>query len=189
MKQYSNVVNGQLVDSGQSWAVKNPATTDVIGHAPISTADQVNAAVAVAKAAQPGWAAKSDAERVEILMKLMGVFSENKQYLAEWVVKEQGKPLAGPGAIFEMDAVLGWTQVPLSLDIPVDVVFEDETRRDELHRRPFGVVGAIAPWNWPLMIAIWQIIPSLRMGNTVVIKPSEYTTLGTLEMVRLMNEV
>ncbi len=189
MKQYSNVVDGNLVESTESWPVHNPATTELIGHAPVSTADQVNAAVAAAKAAQPAWAAKSDAERVEILMKLLETFSENKQYLAEWIVKEQGKPMAGPGAMFEMDAVLGWTQVPLSLEVPVEVVFEDETRRDELHRRPFGVVGAITPWNWPLMIAIWAIIPALRMGNTVVLKPSEYTTLGTLEMVRLMNEV
>ncbi|MEO0778752.1 MAG: aldehyde dehydrogenase family protein, partial [Bacteroidota bacterium] len=86
-------------------------------------------------------------------------------------------------------ACVGWTQVPASLDLPVEVVFEDDTRRDELHRKPIGVVAAIAPWNWPLMIAIWQIIPSLRAGNTVVVKPSEYTTIGTLEMVRLMNTV
>ncbi len=69
------------------------------------------------------------------------------------------------------------------------MVFEDETRRDEVHRKPLGVIAAIAPWNWPLMIAIWQIIPALRAGNTVVIKPSEYTTIGTLELVRLINTV
>jgi len=88
-----------------------------------------------------------------------------------------------------MQACVGWTQVPASLDLPVEVVFEDDTRRDELHRKPIGVVGAIAPWNWPLLIAIWQIVPSLRVGNTVVIKPSEYTPLGTLEMVRLIAAV
>jgi acyl-CoA reductase-like NAD-dependent aldehyde dehydrogenase len=91
--------------------------------------------------------------------------------------------------MFEMQACVGWTQVPASLDLPVEVVFEDDTRRDEMHRKPIGVIGAIAPWNWPLMIAIWQIIPSLRAGNTVVLKPSEYTTIGTLEMIRLMNTV
>ena len=189
METFLNTVNGDAVAASDTWEVKNPATEDVIGLAPKSTAADVDAAVAAAKAAQPGWAAKSDQERVDILMGLMGVFSEHQQYLAEWIVREQGKPLAGPGAMFEMEAVLGWTQVPLSLELPVETVFEDETRKDELHRRPFGVVAAIAPWNWPLMIAIWQIIPALRMGNTVVIKPSEYTTIGTLEMVRLMNEV
>ena len=73
--------------------------------------------------------------------------------------------------------------------MPTEVVFENEAKRAELHRKPLGVVAAIAPWNWPVLIAIWQIIPSLRMGNTVVIKPSEYTPLSTLEMVRLFNEV
>jgi acyl-CoA reductase-like NAD-dependent aldehyde dehydrogenase len=51
------------------------------------------------------------------------------------------------------------------------------------------VVAAITPWNWPLLIAIWKIVPSLRMGNTVVLKPSEYTSIGTLEMVRLIAEI
>lgn len=58
-----------------------------------------------------------------------------------------------------------------------------------MHRQSFGVVAAISPWNWPLLIAIWQIIPALRAGNTVVIKPSELTSIGTLEMVRLISEV
>ncbi|MEO1628865.1 MAG: aldehyde dehydrogenase family protein, partial [Bacteroidota bacterium] len=141
------------------------------------------------RAAQPAWAAKSDEERKEILQKVAQVLSENTEYLAKWITQEQGKPMAGPGSMFEMQACVGWTQVPASLDLPVEVVFEDDSRRDELHRRPIGVIGAISPWNWPLMIAIWQIIPSLRTGNTVVIKPSEYTPIGTLEMVRLMNAV
>jgi acyl-CoA reductase-like NAD-dependent aldehyde dehydrogenase len=91
--------------------------------------------------------------------------------------------------VFEIQGCIAWTQVPASLELPVEIAFEDESRRDEIHRKPIGVVAAIAPWNWPLLIAIWQIMPSLRMGNTVVIKPSEYTPMGTLEMVRLLNTV
>jgi acyl-CoA reductase-like NAD-dependent aldehyde dehydrogenase len=129
------------------------------------------------------------------MMKLAEVIKQEPPYLAEWVTREQGKPLGGvgpdqvPGARFELWGCEVWTQVPASLDLPVDVAFEDDTRRDEVHRKPFGVVAAIAPWNWPLLIAIWQIIPSIRAGNTVVIKPSEYTTIGTLELVRLIGEV
>jgi len=169
--------------------VKNPATGALLGYAPISSDAQVKEAVAGAKAAQPAWAAKSDEDRKALLMQVSQVLVDNTDYLAKWITQEQGKPLAGPGSMFEMQACVGWTQVPASLDLPVEVVFEDDTRRDELHRKPIGVVGAIAPWNWPLMIAIWQIVPALRAGNTVVIKPSEYTTIGTLEMVRLMNTV
>jgi acyl-CoA reductase-like NAD-dependent aldehyde dehydrogenase len=58
-----------------------------------------------------------------------------------------------------------------------------------MHYRPIGVVGAITPWNWPLIIATWQIAPALRMGNTVVQKPSEYTTLCALAFIEVINEV
>ncbi|MEO0899776.1 MAG: aldehyde dehydrogenase family protein [Bacteroidota bacterium] len=189
MDSYSCTVNGAQLPVSQTFPIHNPATGELLGHAPISSKADVDEAVRIARAAQPAWAAKSDEERKQILMNVSEVLVNHTDYLAAWITKEQGKPFAGPGSMFEMQACVGWTQVPASLDLPVEVVFEDESRRDELHRKPLGVVGAIAPWNWPLMIAIWQIVPSLRAGNTVVIKPSEYTPIGTLEMVRLMNTV
>ena len=189
MKNFAFTINGAPMHSSETFEIKNPATGELLGHAPVSTPKQVAQAIASAKKVQPAWAAKSEEERKALLMKVVEVLQENKAYLAQWITKEQGKPLAGPGAMFEMEACIGWTQVPASLDLPVEVVFEDESRRDEMHRKPIGVVGAIAPWNWPLMIAIWQIIPALRAGNTVVIKPSEYTPIGTLEMIRLINTV
>lgn len=195
MKTYLNTVNGQLVDSDKSFESINPATGEALGRAPISTQQQVVAAIAAARAAQPAWAARPDAERKALTMQVAEAIKSNAPYLAEWVTREQGKPLGGvgpdqvPGARFELWGCEVWTQVPASLDLPVEVVFEDETRRDEVHRKPYGVIAAIAPWNWPLLIAIWQIIPSIRAGNTVVIKPSEYTTIGTLELVRVISEV
>jgi acyl-CoA reductase-like NAD-dependent aldehyde dehydrogenase len=195
MKTYANIVNGRPVMSERTFESRNPATGEVLGQVPHSTAAQVAEAVAAARAAQPAWAARPDAERKALVMKVAEVIKGNAEYLSEWVTKEQGKPLGGvgpdqvPGARFELWGCEVWTQVPASLDLPVDLAFEDDTRRDEVHRKPFGVIGAIAPWNWPLLIAIWQIVPSLRAGNTVVIKPSEYTSIGTLELVRLISEV
>ncbi|MEZ4983628.1 MAG: aldehyde dehydrogenase family protein [Saprospiraceae bacterium] len=189
MNTYYCNVGGKAVSAEQTFEIKNPATGETLGFAPISTPEQVAAAVAAAKAAQPSWAAKTNEERKHILMNVAQALTDHMGYLAQWITQEQGKPMAGPGSIFEMQACIGWTQVPASMDLPVEVVFEDETRRDELHRKPIGVVGAIAPWNWPLMIAIWQVIPALRVGNTVVLKPSEFTPIGTLEMVRIMNTV
>ena len=195
MKTYANIVNGRPVLSERTFESRNPATGEVLGQVPHSTAAQVAEAVAAARAAQPAWAARPDAERKALVMKVAEVIKGNAEYLSEWVTKEQGKPLGGvgpdqvPGARFELWGCEVWTQVPASLDLPVDLAFEDDTRRDEVHRKPFGVIGAIAPWNWPLLIAIWQIVPSLRAGNTVVIKPSEYTSIGTLELVRLISEV
>jgi len=195
MQTYLNTVDGRAVGSDRTFESINPATGEVIGCAPISTHPQVTAAIAAARAAQPAWAALPDAERKALTMRVAEAIKKNAPYLAEWVTREQGKPLGGvgpdqvPGARFELWACEVWTQVTAGLDLPVDVAFEDETRRDEVHRKPYGVIAAIAPWNWPLMIAIWQIIPSIRAGNTVVIKPSEYTTIGSLELVRVISEV
>jgi acyl-CoA reductase-like NAD-dependent aldehyde dehydrogenase len=194
MQTYANISNGRPVTSATTFESRNPATGETLGRVPHSTREQVDAAVAAAKAAQPAWAARPDAERKALMMQVAEIIKANSEYLASWVTREQGKPLGGvgpdqvPGARFELWGCEVWTQVPASLDLPVDVAFEDATRRDEVHRKPFGVVAAIAPWNWPLLIAIWQIVPSLRAGNTVVIKPSEYTSIGTLEMVRLIAE-
>lgn len=195
MRTFENTVNGQSVASARTFESKNPATGETLGLVPHSTAEQVAQAVAAAKAAQPAWAARPDAERKALMMEVAQIIKGNADYLAEWVTREQGKPLGGvgpdqvPGSRFELWGCEVWTQVPASLDMPEEVVFEDDTRRDVVHRKPFGVVAAIAPWNWPLLIAIWQIIPSLRAGNTVVLKPSEYTSIGTLEMVRLIAQM
>lgn len=192
MKIYENYCDGQPVGSAEHFDSINPATGETLGRVPRSTPQQVAQAVAAARAAQPAWAARPDAERKALLLQVADKLQAEAPYLAEWITREQGKPLGGvgpdqvPGSRFEAWACEAWTRVPAGLDLPVEVVFEDATRRDELHRRPFGVVAAIAPWNWPLMIAIWQIVPALRTGNTVVLKPSEYTSIATLEMVRLI---
>ncbi|WP_288436682.1 aldehyde dehydrogenase family protein [uncultured Chryseobacterium sp.] len=167
----------------------NPSTLEVIGEVANTSREEIDDKIKKAQKAQKRWAARPDAERKEIILKVAEALQQNSKHLAAWITREQGKPLSGPGANFEMQACVGWTQVPASLDVPEEIVFEDETRKDILYRNPIGVVAAVAPWNWPLMIAIWQIIPSLRMGNAVVIKPSEYTTFCTLEMIKVINTV
>ncbi|MCP1300978.1 aldehyde dehydrogenase family protein [Chryseobacterium sp. S0630] len=167
----------------------NPSTLEVIGEVTNTSREEIDAKIEKAKKAQKLWSARPDAERKDILLKVAEALQQNSKHLAEWITREQGKPLNGPGANFEIQACVGWTQVPASLDLPEEIVFEDDTRKDVLYRNPIGVVAAIAPWNWPLMIAIWQIIPSLRMGNAVIIKPSEYTTFCSLEMIKVINSV
>ncbi|BDZ53851.1 aldehyde dehydrogenase [Agromyces marinus] len=73
--------------------------------------------------------------------------------------------------------------------LEAEVVVDDGQTRAELHYRPIGVVGAIGPWNWPQMITVWQVAPALRMGNTVVVKPSEYTPLSVLALIEVINRV
>jgi acyl-CoA reductase-like NAD-dependent aldehyde dehydrogenase len=195
MKTCENIVGGRRVGSPTHFESTSPSTGEVLGKVPFSTAEQVAEAVAAAKAAQPAWAARPDAERKALTLKVADTLQGHAEHLAQWVAKEQGKPLGGvgpdqvPGARFEAWGCEIWTRTSAALDLPVEVVFEDATRRDELHRRPFGVIAAIAPWNWPLMIAIWQIIPAIRAGNTVVLKPSEYTSIASLEMAALIADI
>jgi acyl-CoA reductase-like NAD-dependent aldehyde dehydrogenase len=195
LNTYQNTVNGCTVQARDTFESFNPATGEVIGLVAKSDFEDVDRAVAAARSAQVKWAARPDSERQALLMKVAETLHDNSEYLAELVTREQGKPLGGigpdqiPGSRFELWGCEAWTQVPASLPMDAEVVFEDDTRRDELHRKPYGVIAAITPWNWPLLIAIWQIIPALRTGNTVVIKPSEYTSVCTLEMVRLISAV
>lgn len=189
MQTYKNIVNGNSIDPSDTKEIFNPATEVSIGFASESNEQEVDEAVQAAALAQKQWARKSDQERSEAVQKVAQILEDNAEYLSELVTREQGKPLSGPGSRFELEACAGWTQVGASLELPPEVVYEDDERIDTLHRIPIGVVAAITPWNWPLLIAIWQIIPAIRMGNTVVLKPSEYTPIATLEMVRLINQV
>lgn len=74
------------------------------------------------------------------------------------------------------------------LSLSPEVLIDDEQERVEVHRKPVGVVASITPWNWLLIIASWHIMPAIRIGCTVVIKPSPYTPLSTLKLVELINE-
>ncbi|WP_439519822.1 aldehyde dehydrogenase family protein [Hydrogenophaga sp.] len=192
-RTFLNTVNGRHVPADATFESFNPATGEVIGHVARSSVAQVHDAVAAARAAQPAWAARPDAERKALMLKVAQTIEKHAEELALWVTREQGKPLGGlgpgqvPGSRFEVMGCKVWTEVPASLDLAPEVVFEDSARRDTVYRKPFGVVAAIAPWNWPLLIAIWQMIPAVRAGNTVVIKPSEHTSIGTLELVRLIS--
>ena len=188
----SNIIGGQARQSERFHDSCNPATGEVMGRFPQSDAADVAAAVAAARKAQAAWGARSLAERRDFLHRVADAIHANAERLATLVTLEQGRPLGGiapgevPGSRFELWACEAWTRATAALEPGPEVVFEDATRRDELHRKPYGVIAAIAPWNWPLMIAIWQTIPAIFTGNTVVLKPSEYTTVASLELARVI---
>jgi acyl-CoA reductase-like NAD-dependent aldehyde dehydrogenase len=167
----------------------DPATGEFVGHAPVRSVEDLDNAVRRARAAQTRWAARSDEERVEALLRAADAVEASAEALAELLCREQGKPLNGPNARFEVGACAAWLRATATTPLPGGTVFEDEETHAELHYRPVGVVGAIGPWNWPMMITIWQVAPSLRMGNTVVVKPSEYTPLSVLALGEVLNRV
>lgn len=169
--------------------IRDAATGDVIGRAPVQTVADLDDAVARAKAAQPAWEALGHDQRSALLMKAADALDANAEELARLLSREQGKPLNGPNARFELGGASAWLRTAAATPLETEVLIDDESGHAELHYKAIGVVAAIGPWNWPLMITIWQIAPALRMGNSVVVKPSEYTPLGVLAMLSVLNEV
>lgn len=189
MNTYESLLAAVVAEGGETREVFDPATGELIGLAPMQDVAALEAAIDTAEAAQPAWAALPDAERSALLHKAADAIEASSEALAKILSREQGKPLNGPNARFEVGACVAWTRTPADTPLPVEVVVDDESGYAEMHYRPLGVVGAISPWNWPMMISIWQIAPALRMGNTVVIKPAENTTLSVLALVAVMNQV
>lgn len=169
--------------------VPDAATRETIGRAPVQSVADLDDAVARARAAQPAWEALGHAERSRLLNAAADAVERHAEELARLLSREQGKPLNGPNARFEVGACAAWLRTAAATPLEPEVVLDDESGHAELTYRAIGVVGAIGPWNWPLMITIWQIAAALRMGNTAVVKPSEYTTLSVLALLAVLNDV
>lgn len=189
MTPASLIIDGQRVSAAGSFEVLNPADGTLVGLAPAASPDQLDDAVASAAHAFKSWRKSSDGERKAACLSIADTVQRHSEELARLLTMEQGKPLNGLGSRFEIGGAVAWAQHTASLDLPMKVLQDDNQGRIELHRKPIGVVGSITPWNWPIMIAIWHIIPAIRSGNTVVCKPSPNTPLSTLRLVELMNEV
>lgn len=186
---YEELIEAIGANDSTGEAVKNPATGEVIGYVQNKSVDDLNEAIATARKAQKEWAKKSHAERSELLMKAADAIDACAEPLAQLLTREQGKPLNGPNSRFEVGGASAWTRATASFPLePEEIVKDDETTA-YLYYRPIGVVGAVGPWNWPMMISIWQIAPSLRMGNTIVLKPSEYTPLSVVALGYVLNAV
>ena len=187
-KTPSLVIDGRkLAGDRGTLPVIDPALGEAFAECPNASPAQLDEAVAAAGRAFEQSQHSTCAERRALLEAIAARIEQNAPELAEIIVREQGKPLAL--AHMEVGGAVAWTRATAALELPVEVIEDRPGKRIELHRRPLGVVGSITPWNWPLMIAVWHIMPALRAGNAVVIKPSELTPLNTLRLVELIDEV
>ena len=161
--------------------VIEPATERVMTEVPRAGVEEVDAAVARAKAAFPAWRAVSPGDRAELLLDLAAAVEDCHGTLAQLEARNAGKPIADARGEMEMVAetfryYAGAPERLLGQTIPVaggvDMTF----------REPLGVVGLIVPWNFPLTIASWKVAPALAAGNCVVLKPAELTPLTALEL-------
>ena len=192
MKKFDLIIDGKRVATESSFQVINPATLEVVGECPNADNSHLDLVVAAAQRAFGPWSRTDDAVRVQKILELADTIEQHQEELMSLLTMEMGKPLIGYqgiGSGMEVGGSVAWTRATAALALPVEVIQDNDDARIEVHRKPLGVVGSIPPWNWPLLIAIWHVIPALRTGNTVVIKPSSLTPLATLRFVELANEI
>ncbi|WP_458779879.1 aldehyde dehydrogenase family protein [Arthrobacter sp. D3-16] len=188
MKTYESLLDEVTAFSGKTRIILDPATGEIVGEAPVHDLEYLEQAVADAQAAQPAWAALGHGGRSAALLKAADAVERSAEELAQLLSREQGKPLNGPNARFEVGACAAWLRAAATIPLEPETLVDDGETRAELHYKPIGVVGAIGPWNWPMMITIWQIAPALRMGNAAVVKPSGNTPLSVLALIKVINE-
>ncbi len=187
MASFKLLIDGRLVDGDTTMPVINPATEETIADCPRASLDQLNQAVAAAKAAFPAWAATPINERRKLIAQLADVIEQNTDELARLLTREQGKPIAD--ATGEVQGMAGFFRYFATLDLPVRVIEDSAGRKVEAHRRPLGVIGAIVPWNYPLLILAFKLPPALLAGNTLVVKPAPTTPLSSLRFAALIADV
>src|SRR4051794_30274780 len=190
--QIKNFVGGEERSDAQHGTepILNPATEEEIATAPKSGPDDVDAAVRAAKDAFPGWSSTTPGERALALLRLADAIEEHADELAQLESLNVGKPLE----------LVKSEELPVVVDnlrffagaartLPAQAAGEYmEGYTSMLRREPVGVVGQVAPWNYPLMMAIWKIGPALAAGNTVVLKPSEQTPLTASRLAQIAAE-
>jgi succinate-semialdehyde dehydrogenase / glutarate-semialdehyde dehydrogenase len=166
----------------------NPATGECLAEIPITSPEQLQAAVARARAAQPGWGAMPTAARLELLRAVAGRLEERAEELADLITLEMGKPRKQA-----LGEVRGWAKHCLTeLDEIATAIepekFDTEGQSTVLVRSPLGVVAAITPWNFPVGMPMQILLPALGTGNTVVFKPSEMVPQVGAMIAELLGE-
>jgi acyl-CoA reductase-like NAD-dependent aldehyde dehydrogenase len=187
MSSYTHTIDGKAAAGAKTFGVIDPSTGEVFERAPEATREQLDQAVEAARRAFPAWSATPVAERRRRLLAAADAIESQAERIGRVLTREQGKPLAM--AIGEAHGTVGWLRATAAIDLPVEIAQDDAFVRAEIHRRPLGVVAAITPWNFPVVMAAWKIAPALVTGNTIVLKPSPYTPLSTLLLGEILREV
>src|SRR5918999_45128 len=190
--QHKNFVGGEFVDAveGGTAEIINPSTGETIAEVPNGTQADVDRAVEAAKRAWPEWRDTTPQERAEMLLKLADAIDSHADELARVESQNVGKPL-------------GYAKDELPVSCDNIRFFAGAARTLEgratgeymrgytsmIRREPIGVVGQIAPWNYPLMMGVWKIGPALAAGNVCVLKPSPHTPPTTLMLAEYIAEI
>ena len=170
-RPFGNFINGKMTDAGNTFCVTNPATGDELARVTQATAADVDAAVAAARAALGKWSKLGGQGRARVLYALARLLQKHSRLFAVLETLDNGKPIRE-----SRDVDIPLAQRHFYYHAGMAALMETELP----NRAPIGVCGQIIPWNFPLLMLAWKIAPALAMGNTVVLKPAEYTPLTAL---------
>src|ERR687895_2747553 len=183
--RYQNFVGGEWLDAveGETAEVVNPASGEAIAEVPKGTRADVDRAVEAAKEALPDWRETTPGERAEMLLGLANALDEHSEELVELEVLNVGKPV-----VVAREEIPFWSD-NLRFFAGAARCLQGQATGEYMRgytsmsrREPVGIVGSVAPWNYPTMMAVWKLGPALAGGNAIVLKPSEQTPLTTLRI-------
>ncbi len=185
-------INGQLLSgtSGNTLDVINPATSEVVETVRLASVTDLDAAVAAARSAFPAWSRTTAGERAGILQKFARIMEERAAEFSRVESSQTGKPLRltrefdVPGTIDNIDFFAGASR---QLEGKATAEYSPQ-HTSSIRREAIGVVGSIAPWNYPLQMAAWKVLPAIAAGNTIVLKPAEITPLTSLMFAQALTD-
>ncbi|MFM2349721.1 MAG: hypothetical protein RIR04_687, partial [Pseudomonadota bacterium] len=177
--QFGHWIDGAFVAAGEGFATRNPATGDVLALVTQGSSADVDRAVAAARRAQPKWAKLSGHQRAKYLYALARLVQKHARLLAVLETMDNGKPIREARDI----------DVPLvARHFYYHAGLAQLLASEHPGMQPLGVCGAVIPWNFPLLMLAWKVAPALAAGNTVVLKPAEYTPLTALLFAEITRE-
>jgi acyl-CoA reductase-like NAD-dependent aldehyde dehydrogenase len=184
------IAGEQVAGEGPGLDVENPYAQTTLATVALPSAEQVDAAIGAARAAARGWADIPAVERCELLHEVATRLRANADALAELMTREGGKPLV------ENADEVGWAAAAFDYYAEMGRNFAgrviptiESTQLALVLKEPLGVVAAIVPWNYPLLLLAWKLAPALAAGNTVLCKPSELTPLSTLALAPCLDHL
>jgi acyl-CoA reductase-like NAD-dependent aldehyde dehydrogenase len=181
--EFHLLINGRLVPGATTLDVINPATGRLLTRCARADEAQLNAAVSAAKLAFPAWSVTPIEVRRQALLRIADALEARSAEFARLLTEEQGKPLVHAG--FEIGGSVAMIRAFAAMDLPAKTLRENAAERIVQVRAPLGVVAAITPWNFPLLLLMLKFAPALLAGNTVVAKPAPTTPLTTLLFAEL----
>lgn len=185
--QFLMTIGGKPVDSDGQIEAFNPATKEVIARFPDARQEQLDEAIRSSREAFQSWSVAPLPERQQAVAAIGQAITDHAEELMALLTREQGKPRAG--AEWEILGSADWCAEISKQSLPEEVVEDSDDRRVITRFSPLGVVGAITPWNFPVLLAIWKIAPALVAGNCMVLKPSPFTPLTTLKLGEICQSV